>query len=285
MSLLNLLVTTHPPFEPDVRGLGVRTPALRLTGVGLAALVALLCACERDQPDRGEAPIHRIEVPTHAATTPAPHTGWREKRFEKIMRRVAQGEVDVAFLGDSLTHKWNKEGKPVWERYYEHRSDPSSRNFLDVANFGVGGDRTQHVLWRIENGNFAHLSPRLIVLEIGSNNLRQDSPRETADGVIAILQQLKIRLPDAQILLLALFPRGASPDDSARAKIRETNRILAGLDDADGIHFLDIGQKFLAADGTIPPEVMHDSVHLTERGYEIWARAMEPRLTELINRE
>ena len=114
---------------------------------------------------------------------------------------------------------------------------------------------------------------------------RQDSPRETADGVIAILQQLKIRLPDAQILLLALFPRGASPDDPAREKIRETNRILAGLDDADSIHFLDIGHEFLAADGTIPLEVMYDSLHLTERGYEIWARAMEPRLTELINRE
>ncbi len=155
-----------------------------------------------------------------------------------------------------------------------------------AANFGISGDRTQHVLWRLEHGELDGVKPKAVVLMIGTNNtgkernsdsIRNTTP-ETIAGVIAVVDELKRRLPASRILLLAIFPRGEK-DDPQRAQIKEINTALARL---EGVTFLDIGSKFLTADGALPRDVMPDLLHPDEKGYQIWADAMEPTLAALL---
>ncbi|HNT89486.1 MAG TPA: platelet-activating factor acetylhydrolase IB subunit, partial [Candidatus Hydrogenedentes bacterium] len=214
-----------------------------------------------------------VQLGVHSAVTPEPREDdWWVKRFEAMNARVAQGNVDLIFIGDSITQGWEGSGKPVWEAYYGDRN---------AVNLGISGDRTEHVLWRLENGNIAGIAPKAAVIHIGTNNHQKNSAGEIAEGVTAIVEMLRARLPETKILLLAVFPRADKPQE-IRDKLAEANRTLAGLDDGDRVRFLDIGRWFLTDQGELTKDVMPDLLHLSEEGYWRWARAIEPTLAELL---
>lgn len=190
------------------------------------------------------------------------------KAHRSFLARAAAGPVGVLFIGDSITAGWFWDGnKEIWDHAFG-RYQP--------ANFGIGGDRTQHVLWRIEHGELDHVRPRVVVLLIGTNNIG-DPESDIVAGVKAIAASIHRKLPQSKLLLLGIFPRS-----SDRRKIREVNATLAKLDDRRSTRFLDIGDRFLSPDGTPSPDIMPDGLHLSRKGYEIWAAAMAPLLEETL---
>jgi lysophospholipase L1-like esterase len=151
------------------------------------------------------------------------------------------------------------------------------------VNLGISGDRTQHVLWRLDNGNVDGIRPRVAVLMIGTNNSADDrnTAPEMVQGIRAVVQKIRDKMPDTRILLLGIFPRGADFNPQ-RGKILQVNQVIRNLDDGVTVHYLDIGHLFVDADGKIPKDVMNDSLHLTPRGYQMWAEAIEPKLRQLL---
>jgi len=213
-----------------------------------------------------------------STTTPAPKKeAWWVKRHESINERVKQGK-DLLMIGDSITHGWEGGGKATWEKYYAHRH---------ALNIGFSGDRTENVIWRLQHGAVDGISPRLAVIMIGTNNAghRQDKPEDTAAGVKAILTELRTRLPDTKCLVLAIFPRGEKTDDPLRQLNDATNQILKNMADDQRVFFLDINAEFLDDDGTLPKDLMPDLLHPNEKGYEIWAAAMEPTIKKLLGED
>ncbi len=195
---------------------------------------------------------------------------------EGDLARGKEGPVEVLFLGDSITEAWEKNGAKVWEEVLAP---------LGSANFGIGGDTTQNVLWRItEGGALAKVRPRVIVLLIGTNNigLLGDDPPAVVRGIDAIVRSLRSQLPEAQVLLLDLFPRGV-PGDSFRRDVEETNRLLAavGRNDTHVRHFR-IWDEFTDEKRNLPPRLMPDKLHLSEEGYLLWARAITPELRRIL---
>lgn len=223
----------------------------------------------------------------HVAINPVPREGGWVKRHESFNAISKQGEARLVFLGDSITQGWEGAGKEVWAKQYAGRK---------AANFGIGGDRTEHVLWRLGNGNFDGLQPKLIVLMIGTNNtghagrpqkelngaIYQCSAEQTAEGVQRIVETLRQKTPAAKILLLGIFPRGATPADAMRQQNEATNARIAKLADGRSVHYLDVGKSFLAADGTLSKDIMPDLLHLSPKGYQLWADAIEPKVKELL---
>ncbi len=217
--------------------------------------------------------LEEWEVGEHSATTPvARDQAWIDQ-FWWMKRRAQEHPVDLVFLGDSITHFWAFKGKEVWDEYYGHRN---------AANFGSGADLTQHVLWRIDHGNFDDISPKLVVVHIGTNNSPHNSPEEIADGVIAIVKRLRQKVPAAKILLLAIFPRGQFAYDGLRKRNNAANEIFRKVADDRHIFYLDIGSRFLIDGKQVSKEAMYDYLHLTPRGYRIWAEAIEEKVIELM---
>ena len=214
-------------------------------------------------------------APKHSAITPVDRDGERwQARHAAMNQRVAKGNVDLIFIGDSITQAWGENGKEVWAKYY------GSRN---AVNLGISGDRTQHVLWRLGNGNIDGISPKTAVIMIGTNNSNgsDNTVAQIADGIRAIVKKLRSELPGMKILLLDIFPRGANPNNQ-RGKVLQVNQIISKLDDGEHVHYLAIGQGFLNYDGTISKAIMPDSLHLSPMGYRIWADAIEGKLKELM---
>jgi lysophospholipase L1-like esterase len=190
---------------------------------------------------------------------------------------AAAGDIDVLFVGDSITDFWRNPdgafaGKPVFDKYW---------GGLKVANFGIAGDTTQGVLYRLQNGEGEGFSPKAVMLMIGTNNTRANSAAEIAEAIGAIVLELQTDFPQAKILLLGIFPR-STPIDPVRAQIAEINSIIGKLDDGDKVHYLDIGNVFLDAQGTIALDVMSDGLHPTTQGYELWAAAVKEPLAALL---
>ena len=218
-----------------------------------------------------------LPAAANPAIQPAPRDAAWIKRHEGFVAEAARGGVDVLFLGDSITDGWRRPGpnggKAVWDRELAP---------LRAANFGIGGDRTQHVLWRIENGELEGIRPEAFVLMIGTNNSRDDDAAGIARGITRIVETLRTKQPQAKILLLAVFPRGERAANNAqRDKLIEVNRIISKLHNGESIHFLDIGDKFLQPDGSLTKEIMPDYLHLSAKGYQIWADAIMPLVKEL----
>jgi lysophospholipase L1-like esterase len=203
---------------------------------------------------------------------PQPRDGAWINLHNDFLKRAKEGNVDLLFLGDSITQGWHN--NDVWKRFYGPRN---------AANFGIGGDRTQHVLWRIQNGELEGIHPKVVVLMIGTNNADSATVDEIAQGVKAIVEELRHRLPGAKVLLLGVFPRREKPNDPLREKVKSVNEKIAGLDDGSNVKFLDIGKVFLSDDGTISREIMPDYLHLTHKGYRLWADAMEPTLWSMLD--
>ncbi len=218
-------------------------------------------------------PVVAQAAEPHDAIKPVPRQGGWMKRHESFNTRVAQGNVDLVFIGDSITQGWEGRGKGVWAKFYGKRN---------AVNLGIGGDRTQHVIWRLDNGNVKDISPKAAVIMIGTNNSGSNTPEQIADGVSVIVKQLREKLPKTKILLLAVFPRGENKADKRRQVNEGANAIFCKLDDGKHVFYLDIGQKFLQDDGTLTREIMPDLLHLSEEGYTIWAESIEAKLAELL---
>lgn len=248
----------------------------------------LLCALVRAQ-----SPAAAPAMPTSAAgakvdasaaiekNDPSGKFRWMHASFLARSRQA----MDVLFLGDSITEGWTK-APHVWDHFYGLRRP---------ANFGIGGDRTEHVIWRIENGELDAAKPKVVVLMLGTNNSASHTGEEIAAADKKIVEMIRTKIPRAKVLLLAIFPRGArrnaqgeiTPAAVAAAEkqmtaINTANAELAKLDDGKTVRFLDIGEKFLGQDGKIPWTIMPDQLHPTAAGYELWAEAMEPLLAEML---
>lgn len=199
------------------------------------------------------------------------------KLHQSFLDRAAKGDIDLLFLGDSITQGWNH--NEVWKRHYGPRK---------AANFGIGGDRTQHVLWRLDHGEVDGISPKVVVLMIGTNNIGTNTPDEIAEGVHAIVDRLRAKLPETKILLLGVFPRGAHRDrkdiqtDQLDPRPSQVNAIIQKLDDGKMVKYLDITPAFLNEEGLIPRSLMPDFLHLSLSGYRKWADAIEPTLWEMM---
>lgn len=242
------------------------TMLLAVASISLAAVAA-----EKDQ-DRSDLP---------KAVTPEVQTAawavkwWRPRHDQKLADLKKMEKVDLLMIGDSITHGWEGAGKKVWDDFYAHRH---------AFNIGFSGDRTENVLWRLQHGAVQGISPKLAVIMIGTNNTghRQDPAEETAAGIKAIIAELQKQLPETKILLLAIFPRGAKRDDPLRKLNSDINRIIAQYDDGKNVFFLNINEEFLEDDGTLPKSVMPDLLHPKQAGYATWAKAMEPKIAELL---
>jgi lysophospholipase L1-like esterase len=241
----------------------------------------------------------------NSATTPVFHAGTTPKH-EKINARAKEGDLDLIFIGDSITEGWAGQGKKTWEKYYGNRK---------AMNAGVGGDRTQHVLWRLDNGNVEGIHPKLAVIMIGTNNSnnKDNTAVEIAEGIKAIVHEVREKLPETKILLLGIFPRGATTDEQLekiithngqkeieagelpskiaaareatiqqRQKNVDASRLASEVADNTMVFYMDIGPKFLDAEGVLSKDIMPDYLHPNAKGYEIWAEAIEPKVAELL---
>jgi beta-glucosidase len=214
-------------------------------------------------------------------TTPAPQdAAWRPfaewiDRHESFLRQRDAAPVDLLFVGDSITEGWLTDGRATWDREYGPRRP---------LNLGIGGDETQHVLWRLDHGEVDGLNPKAVVLLIGTNNLGNGghTPEQTAAGVAAVVGRLRAKLPTARVLLLAVFPRGRTADDPLRQAVAALNPLIAPLADGTHVHWLDLTATFLRPDGVLPAATMPDYLHLSPAAYQAWADAMRPKLDALL---
>ena len=222
-----------------------------------------------------------VKLPAQPADVAAPKLGNDGqpqpgflKSHESFVALAKKGEAQVVFLGDSITAGWNGQ-KALFDKEYSQ---------YKAVNFGIGGDRVQHVLWRVENGEFEGIKPKVVVLMIGTNNagVAENSPEQIAAGIRNIIAAIHKRSADTKVLLLAIFPRGAGEaNNPGRTKNKAVNALIAKFDDGQKVHYLDIGPKFLTADGTLSKEIMPDLLHLNAKGYQIEADAIREKLAAL----
>jgi beta-glucosidase len=216
------------------------------------------------------------------ATVPALNPPFRVKHNANVAL-AQKGDIDLLFMGDSITDFWRntgpagvanppRAGKTVFDEYYGN---------LKAANFGIGGDTTQGVLYRLQNGEGQGFQPKAIMLMIGTNNAATCSSAEIAEGIGAIVLEMRQDFPAAKILLLGIFPRG-NPGDAVRKTVLDVNPLIAKLADGQHVFYLDIGAKFLDADGVLQPDIMADKLHPNQKGYVIWAEAVKQPLADLL---
>jgi len=207
-----------------------------------------------------------------------------DQRHKEVVELIKIKKVDLIFIGDSITHMFGgmpksriARGSKIWNEYYGHRN---------AINMGFGWDRTQNVLWRIENGELEGIAPKVAVILIGTNNrtgtknARQNTPAEIAEGVASICKTIHKKAPECKILLLGVLPR--SPKHFVKP-IQEINKLLSPLDKENYITFLNMRDQFRDENGLPKKELMHDGVHPNAAGYHVWAKTMEPVLSKLLN--
>jgi lysophospholipase L1-like esterase len=235
---------------------------ITLAGLCLAALAA---RAAQQVAAQGAAPAVQSATQPAAPRSEARHNGFRE---------IARGgNIDLLFVGDSITDLWARAGLQVWNETFGK---------LKAANFGISGDTTQGVLWRMQNGELEGFKAKLIVLMLGTNNINRNPNDDIAEGDRLIVEEFKKHQPQAKVLVLGIFPRAAQPTSPYRASIKAINEKLAKFADGKQVFYLDIGDKFLQPDGTLSTEVMADGLHPTAKGYQIWADAMLDRVKALM---
>ena len=227
-------------------------------------------------------------VPAAPRAMPEPYAGhipfppWNENGrlgHEQMVAKAKVGRIDLYFLGDSITRRWGATDYPDFLANF-------NRHFhgWNAADFGWGGDSTHQILWRILNGEFDGLHPKVIVLLAGTNNIgrgeRPGCAEDTVQGIKAILTCLREKSPESTILLTAIFPRNDNPN--ANPLILQANAEIAKLADGKKVRLIDINAQLAGKDGTLFEGVTVDHLHLSEKGYDIWAAALEPVLTELL---
>lgn len=209
---------------------------------------------------------------------PVNPSGW-QARHQDFLRRTAQGrekkDINVVFFGDSITQGWGGEGKEVWEQKYKP---------IGAVNYGIGGDSTRQVLWRIQNGEVDGISPKLVVLKIGTNNLYDDfnsgNEAEIAEGITTVVKTLRTKLPNTKVLLLGLLPR---QNEWFSNRIKKVNDVISKLDDGKSVRYLDMSPQFQTEIGKVKKELyVGDQLHLAKPGYEVWATTMQPLFDEMM---
>ena len=214
----------------------------------------------------------------HTATAPAGRLkiGWWKQQHNDKVQAARTAKCDILFIGDSITQGWSAGGQTVWDTHYAHRN---------AFQIGFSGDQTQHVLWRLDNGEIDYFQPKVAVVMIGTNNAQHQrdwTAQKVADGVKAIIERVHAKSPDTEVLLLSIFPRGASPKDRYRLRNEEVNALISQYDSLEKVHYLDIAPEFLTNNGTLTKAVMPDLLHPQAAGYEIWANAIEDKLEALL---
>ncbi|MDR1923464.1 MAG: GDSL-type esterase/lipase family protein [Planctomycetaceae bacterium] len=213
------------------------------------------------------------------AVQPVPRLdGWWTSRFVTSIVQMDKGNIDLLMIGDSITHGWENQGKDIWNEYYTKRN---------AINLGISGDRTQHVLWRLDHLPLNKISPKAAVVMIGTNNIggKDASPKDTADGIKTIVDRLQKQFPDIKIILLNVFPRGEKPEDGRRKLVDEINSYLPNIfKEYKNVKLLDINHVFLDENKILPKSIMPDSLHPNKDGYKLWAEAVEPSLVEIFGK-
>lgn len=218
----------------------------------------------------------RVYTPTapagsNLAAIASPRDDWFagvQAKFDKYGDKPA----DIVFDGDSITNRWESTGRAEWNAHYAGHA----------ADFGIEGDRTENVLWRLSKGQVDGVNPRVVVLMIGTNNTGRDSVENLAAGVNACAAEYLKRCPQAHLILMAIFPRSAKPNDPARIKVKKVNEIISHVQDPQRETFIDIGPQLEQPDGTILPTIMPDFVHPNAPGYRIWATAIRPTIDKYL---
>ncbi len=243
-------------------------------GAGVTATVSTASALQ---------PADLSILGTSAATTPTQRTDTAAVQAHAAAVALADsgGASGVVFFGDSITARWDEPGYPglpVWNAEIAP---------LGAVDFGVDGDETQNLIWRLANGELDG-TPKVAVVEIGTNNLlyegQNETPDETADGITAVVDTIQALSPNTKILLLGILPRSESPSDPVRAEIQQVNSIISGLADGTNVDYLDLGSLFLRPDGTIPSELMltPDYLHPNTDGYQLMADAVQAPIDALL---
>lgn len=218
--------------------------------------------------------IYAAEGPQITTTIPIEKDRERHDQFLAVAK---EGGIDVLFLGDSITDGWRNTGKSVWDHFFAP---------LKSANFGIGGDSTQHVIWRLRNGELEGIRPKVTVIMIGTNN-GPDSAQDVALGIKTIITDIQQRLPTTRILLLGIFPRNEHPDP-VRAKNEEINKLISAYANPQNpkrVVYLDIGEKFLTPQQVLSKDIMPDLLHPNIKGYQIWAEAIIDTVKHLLQED
>ncbi|MDR0843089.1 MAG: GDSL-type esterase/lipase family protein [Acidobacteriota bacterium] len=264
------------PVPPSVAIARPSAEEVRLAESGLAKLIESADPKLQEISKKYPGLISVRVPPPNSAVVPnlAPYFQGKHKDNLAVAQ---QGDSNVLFMGDSITDFWRNPdgpyaGKPVLDKYFGD---------LKIANFGIAGDTTQGVLYRLRNGEGKGFSPKAVMLMIGTNNTSSNTAAEIAEGVGAVVLELQKDFPNAKILLLGIFPRSTSADP-VRKTIAEINSIISKLHDGKKVYYLDIGAKFLDAQGNIPTDIMSDALHPAPKGYEIWAEAVKAQLADLM---
>ncbi len=227
--------------------------------------------------------IHPVPSPEYRGAS----AGWGEgkdwfSQHNEINQIGKSRQVDLVFLGNSITQSWGGEGRTVyspakelWDSLYAPRNG---------ANFGISGDRTQHILWRIENGNFDNIAPKAVILTIGVNNYKSNTAAEISSGIKLIVNNLKKKLPHSNIILIGPLPSGADESDPMRKKYLDVHKGIRNLGTQSRVTYLKISEPFIQSDGTMNYTYMRtDNVHLAPQGYYKWAEIIEPELKKIFN--
>ncbi|HVI48769.1 MAG TPA: GDSL-type esterase/lipase family protein [Chitinophaga sp.] len=216
-------------------------------------------------------------------------------RHAEVLRIKDSINPEIVMIGNSITHFWGgyplfrdaagqlhkANGSRVWDSLYRSRR---------VLNLGFGWDRTQNVLWRIDHGELDHLHPRVVVIEIGTNNTsgtknaRANTAPEIVEGIQHIISRIHAKIPHVKIILMALLPRGQYAGEAPRQLINDTNVLLKDLAKKEHVHLINMDNDFLAPDGSLSKTLMYDFVHPTERGYEIWADRLRTAFREVVGK-
>lgn len=202
----------------------------------------------------------------------------------QLLEKAGKGGIDIYFEGDSITRRWGATDYPDLLSNWKH-------NFFgwNAADFGWGGDKTENILWRLENGELDRVNPKIIVLLAGTNNVggiaapevTGAQASEIADGVQAIVRAMRQKAPGAAILVMGIFPRN---DNMAfMPLIDQVNRLLSGLADGKQVRYLNINERLADRDGRLFDGMMNpDGLHPAVKGYQVWADALKPVFTELL---
>jgi len=250
-------------------------------GMNVAALagypVSAPASAAAASPSASVAPAAPVAKPTPVVrdeNTPITPAIKDSKRHTDFLNRIQDGEIDVLFLGDSITDFWPRRGEVSWLKFAPYHP----------ANFGISGDRTEHLLWRVQNGELEGFKPKVTVIMIGTNNVgapANDKPEWAANGVKKIVETVQEKLPQTKILLLGVFPRGAA-GSAERKQVENLNKLIAPLGDGKTVRYMDISKVFLDAQGELIPETMADTVHPSAKGYDGWYAAIQPVLDEMM---
>lgn len=208
---------------------------------------------------------------------PRPDEWWTKRHAEKC-ELMKQGNVDLLMIGDSITHGWENKGvTQVWDKFYTGRK---------ILNLGFSGDRTEHVLWRLQNSPLDAISPKAATIMIGTNNMgaKTSTPEEAAEGIRAIVDLLQNQYPDIKVFVLYVFPRDNQPDGALRLQTEKINACLPGLlGNYKNVTLIDINHKFLDVNGVLEPCIMPDFLHPNTYGYVLWGEAVEPFLKPIFD--